>query len=95
MPRLPPNLTLRRGVLGSVGVFWQTGAKPEIWSIGHRNIQGAALNARGELWGVEHGPKGGDELNVVQAGKDYGWPTISYGFEYAGGKIGQDDAGRR
>jgi glucose/arabinose dehydrogenase len=67
----------------------RAGAQPEIWSIGHRNIQGAAIGPRGELWEVEHGPKGGDELNVAQPGKDYGWPTISYGIEYQGGKIGQ------
>jgi glucose/arabinose dehydrogenase len=67
----------------------RAGALPALWSIGHRNIQGAAMGPRGELWVVEHGPRGGDELNVVQGGKDYGWPTISYGIEYSGGKIGQ------
>jgi len=66
----------------------QAGAKPEIWSIGHRNILGAALHPRtGELWEVEHGTRGGDELNIVRKGKDYGWPTIAYGVEYAGGPI--------
>lgn len=65
------------------------GARPEIWSIGHRNVQGAALNpATGKLWTVEHGARGGDELNIPQAGKDYGWPTITYGIEYQGGPIG-------
>jgi len=65
------------------------GARPEIWSIGHRNIQGAAINpATGELWAVEHGPKGGDEINIPKGGKDYGWPTIGYGLEYSGRKIG-------
>lgn len=65
------------------------GAQPEIFSIGHRNIQAAALNPRsGELWEVEHGARGGDEVNIVRAGRDYGWPTISYGIEYAGGPIG-------
>jgi glucose/arabinose dehydrogenase len=64
------------------------GAKPEIFSIGHRNIQSAALNpATGELWEVEHGTRGGDEINVVRKGKDYGWPTIAYGIEYQGGPI--------
>jgi glucose/arabinose dehydrogenase len=64
------------------------GARPEIFSIGHRNIQSAALHpATGELWEVEHGTRGGDELNVVRKGKDYGWPTIAYGIEYAGGPI--------
>ena len=66
------------------------GALPEIWSIGHRNIQSAAINpATGALWTVEHGPRGGDEINVPQAGKDYGWPTINYGLEYSGKKIGE------
>ena len=64
------------------------GARPEIWSIGHRNIQAAALHPEtGELWEVEHGTRGGDELNVVEKGKDYGWPTIAYGIEYRGGPI--------
>jgi glucose/arabinose dehydrogenase len=66
----------------------RAGAKPEIWSIGHRNIQSAALNPRtGDLWEVEHGTRGGDELNIVRKGRDYGWPTIAYGIEYAGGPI--------
>jgi glucose/arabinose dehydrogenase len=65
------------------------GAKPEIWSIGHRNVQGAAINpATGELWTVEHGSRGGDEVNSPEAGKNYGWPVISYGVEYSGAKIG-------
>jgi glucose/arabinose dehydrogenase len=64
------------------------GARPEIWSIGHRNIQAAALHpTTGELWEVEHGTRGGDELNVAERGKDYGWPTIAYGIEYRGGPI--------
>lgn len=64
-------------------------AKPEIWSYGHRNIQGAAINpADGQLWAVEHGPRGGDELNRPEAGKNYGWPVITYGKEYSGGDIG-------
>jgi glucose/arabinose dehydrogenase len=64
-------------------------ARPEIWSYGHRNIQGAALNpADGKLWTVEHGPRGGDELNQPEAGKNYGWPVITYGKEYSGGDIG-------
>lgn len=65
------------------------GARPEIWVSGIRNIQSAALDPQGRLWEVEHGPKGGDELNLVQKGKDYGWPTISYGMEYSGGPIGE------
>jgi aldose sugar dehydrogenase len=64
------------------------GARPEIWSIGHRNIQAAALHpTTGDLWEVEHGTRGGDELNVVKKGKDYGWPTIAYGIEYRGQQI--------
>ncbi|VCU69567.1 Soluble aldose sugar dehydrogenase YliI precursor [Pigmentiphaga humi] len=66
-------------------------ALPEIWSLGHRNPQGAALHPRtGELWIVEHGPQGGDELNIVRAGKNYGWPRYTYGEEYGGGKIGEE-----
>lgn len=65
------------------------GARPEIWSSGHRNVQGAALNpTTGELWTTEHGPRGGDELNVPRRGKDYGWPTITYGNEYSGLPVG-------
>lgn len=66
----------------------QAGARPEIWSIGHRNVQAAALHpTTGELWEVEHGTRGGDELNIARQGKDYGWPTIAYGIEYRGGPI--------
>lgn len=62
---------------------------PEIWSIGHRNIQGAALDpATGRLWTVEHGARGGDEVNAPEAGRNYGWPVISYGREYSGAAIG-------
>ncbi len=63
------------------------GARPEIWSYGHRNVLSAALDAKGRLWEVEMGPRGGDELNLVQKGKDYGWPTIGYGEEYSGAPI--------
>ncbi len=66
----------------------KTGDKPEIWSYGHRNSQGAALAPDGTLWTHEHGPQGGDEINQPQAGKNYGWPVISYGENYGGGKIG-------
>ena len=62
--------------------------REEIYSLGHRNIQSAVLHpTTGELWEVEHGTRGGDELNVVRKGKDYGWPTVAYGIEYAGGPI--------
>ena len=69
----------------------RAGAKPEIWSLGHRNIQGAALHpASGVLWTTEHGPQGGDELNVSQAGANYGWPVITYGRNYGiGTRIGE------
>ena len=64
------------------------GVRPEMWSFGHRNIQAAALHpSTGELWVAEHGTRGGDELNISRKGLDYGWPTIAYGIEYAGGQI--------
>jgi len=65
----------------------QAGARPEIWSSGHRNVLSAALDAQNRLWVVEMGPRGGDELNLVERGKDYGWPTIGYGEEYSGSSI--------
>jgi aldose sugar dehydrogenase len=65
------------------------GARPEIWSSGHRNILAAALDGRGRLWVTEMGPRGGDELNRIEAGKDHGWPTIGYGEEYSGDRIHQ------
>jgi aldose sugar dehydrogenase len=65
------------------------GARPEIWSYGHRNPQGLALDVRtGRLWAHEHGAKGGDELNLIVAGANYGWPRITYGVEYNGDAIG-------
>jgi glucose/arabinose dehydrogenase len=66
----------------------QARALPEIWTLGHRNIQGAALGPDGALWTIEHGPQGGDELNRPEAGKNYGWPVITYGENYGGGSIG-------
>lgn len=63
-------------------------AQPLIWSYGHRNIQGATLDDKGRLWTHEHGPQGGDEINITVAGKNYGWPLITYGEEYGGGVIG-------
>jgi len=64
------------------------GVKPEIWSYGHRNSQGAALHPQtGKLWETEHGPRGGDEVNIPLAGKNYGWPVIGYGIDYSGAKI--------
>ncbi len=67
--------------------------RPEIWSYGHRNIQSAGLHPHtGQLWTVEHGARGGDELNRPEAGKNYGWPVISYGVHYSGAKIGEGTA---
>ena len=64
------------------------GAKPEIWSYGHRNPQSLATNpANGELWEIEHGPRGGDEVNIIGKGKNYGWPVIGFGIDYSGAKI--------
>jgi len=64
------------------------GWAPEVWSIGHRNIQGAALRPEtGELFTLEHGPRGGDELNLTEKGKNYGWPVITYGINYDGSTI--------
>ena len=66
----------------------KAGALPEIWSYGHRNPQGAVLAPDGTLWIHEHGPQGGDEINLPKAGANYGWPVITYGENYGGGKIG-------
>ncbi|WP_425405641.1 PQQ-dependent sugar dehydrogenase [Hwanghaeella sp.] len=66
------------------------GKRPEVWSYGHRNAQGAALHPTTmRLWTVEHGARGGDEINLPEAGMNYGWPVISYGRHYSGGKIGE------
>lgn len=70
----------------------QSGMQPEIFSYGHRNPQGAALDAGGTLWTVEHGAKGGDEVNRIIKGSNYGWPVISYGTHYSGAKIGAGTA---
>jgi glucose/arabinose dehydrogenase len=67
----------------------RAGALPEIWSFGHRNPQGAVLAPDGTLWMHEHGPQGGDEINLPKAGANYGWPVITYGENYGGGKVGQ------
>jgi glucose/arabinose dehydrogenase len=77
--------------------FSQAGARPELYSIGHRNPQGLAIHpTTGDVWQSEHGPRGGDELNRIRAGANYGWPTITYGIEYSGQPIGgaiQQDSG--
>ncbi|MEW6641677.1 MAG: PQQ-dependent sugar dehydrogenase [Pseudomonadota bacterium] len=68
-------------------------ARPEIWSYGHRNPQGLAINpATGVLWEIEHGPRGGDEVNIIGKGKNYGWPVIGYGIDYSGAKIHESTA---
>lgn len=68
----------------------RAGVQPEIWSYGHRNVQGADLNpATGDLWTIEHGPQGGDELNIPRPGRNYGWPIITYGEDYDGTPIGR------
>jgi len=70
----------------------RAGALPEIWSLGHRNVQGAALHPdTGELWESEHGPQGGDEINVIERGKNYGWPLVTFGRNYViGTRIGEE-----
>jgi glucose/arabinose dehydrogenase len=69
------------------------GAKGEVWSYGHRNVQAAALDPEtGNLWTVEHGARGGDELNHPEAGRNYGWPVITYGVDYSGVRIGEGTA---
>ncbi len=66
------------------------GARPEVWSYGHRNPQGLSFHPEtGDLWEHEHGPRGGDEVNVIEPGRNYGWPVVTYGEEYSGGKIGE------
>ena len=70
----------------------RAGALPEIWSYGHRNAQGATLAPDGRYWMHEHGPQGGDEINIPQAGRNYGWPVITFGENYGGGKIGEGTA---
>jgi glucose/arabinose dehydrogenase len=68
----------------------KAGARPELYSYGHRNVQGIAIHpATGDLWETEFGPRGGDELNLVKPGNNYGWPVITYGIEYSGKKIGE------
>lgn len=70
-------------------------ALPEIWTLGHRNVQAAAFDPQGRFWAVEHGPRGGDELNLIQKGRNYGWPIVSYGLEYSGKPLAYDAVTRR
>lgn len=78
--------------LGKVVHLAADGSSMEVWSLGHRNIQGAAMHPQtGELWAIEHGPQGGDEVNVVERGRNYGWPLLTYGRNYGSGtKIGDE-----
>ena len=62
-------------------------ARPEIWSVGHRNVQASAFDSEGRFWIVDHGPKGGDEVNLIEKGKNYGWPVVTFGEEYSGAPI--------
>lgn len=74
----------------------RAGARPEIWSLGHRNVQGIAVQpGTGAVWTIEHGTRGGDELNRPEAGQNYGWPIIAYGVEYAGGPINEGITARQ
>ena len=70
----------------------QSDIEPEIWSYGHRNPQGAGLDLKGQLWTAEHGARGGDEINLIRKGANFGWPVISYGKHYSGAKIGEGTA---
>lgn len=70
----------------------RAGVEPAIWSFGHRNPQGLTLDQDGQLWSAEHGAKGGDEVNRILKGRNYGWPVISYGRHYSGAKIGEGTA---
>jgi glucose/arabinose dehydrogenase len=80
----------RDGTIPEGNPFTDTqGARPAIWSYGHRNPQGAARGTDGTIWVVEHGAKGGDEINRIRRGANYGWPVISYGRHYSGAKIGE------
>lgn len=72
----------------------RAGARPEIWSVGQRNVQAAAFDPQGRLWVVEMGTRGGDELNLIEKGKNYGWPLIAYGIEYSGLSIGEGATAR-
>ena len=70
--------------LGKIVRVAPDGSGSEIWTLGHRNVQAMAFDAEGRLWVVEHGARGGDELNLIERGKNYGWPLVAYGEEYSG-----------
>lgn len=90
-PMRPEGKVIRLNRDGSPAAAFP-GHAPGVHSIGHRNPQGAALDGQGNLWLVEHGAQGGDELNRVEGGRNYGWPVISYGEDYGGGQIGEGSA---
>ncbi|MEM9854919.1 MAG: PQQ-dependent sugar dehydrogenase [Pseudomonadota bacterium] len=79
----------RDGSIPADNPFAMGGGQPGIWSFGHRNPQGMALDRDGRIWAVEHGAAGGDEINLVERGVNYGWPVISYGRHYSGARIGE------
>ena len=88
----PDSAALAQDVQAQIGKVMRIapdGGEAEVWSLGHRNLQAAALGPDGALWTVEHGPQGGDELNRPESGKNYGWPVISYGQDYSGDPVGQ------
>ena len=82
----------RDGAIPSSNPFVGADGRPGIWSYGHRNPQGMAMDAQGRIWTVEHGAAGGDEINLIEKGANYGWPVISYGRHYSGAKIGEGTA---
>ena len=87
------STSVARARLSADGTTLEDDALPELWSYGHRNVQGAAIHPEtGKLWISEHGPRGGDELNVLEPGGNYGWPLVSHGVEYSGQPVGR---GRR
>ncbi|MEM8592730.1 MAG: PQQ-dependent sugar dehydrogenase, partial [Pseudomonadota bacterium] len=79
----------RDGAIPADNPFARGGGQPGIWSFGHRNPQGMAMDAEGRIWTVEHGAAGGDEINLISRGANYGWPVISYGTHYSGATIGE------
>jgi glucose/arabinose dehydrogenase len=81
--------------LGKIIRMKPDGTGKEVWSLGHRNVQAMAFDPQGRLWVVEHGPRGGDEVNLIQRGKNYGWPLVSYGEEYSGRPIPDAVTARR
>lgn len=90
--RITPDGAVPPGNPSAAPLAGQPGALPEIWSYGHRNPQGATLGPDGKLWMHEHGPQGGDEINLPQPGRNYGWPVVTFGENYGGGKMGEGTA---